>query len=286
MSSTRYGYVTLFLASCFLSAVRVGAEKHTVTFNNQCGHGTPQLIQNGKVLSSGQPFTSNGPLSSAIAFLHSTTTLGVADLFHSYLQTGECLLNGEGCTLVETTLVNSNCVGCGSSSDISLIPPHAFSVPVQFSYSGGCDGQGATCTTADCKTAFFVPDDNQVQVECQANDVDLVITFCPGGAGGAAPAPAHTSSPVQKPAPTTSQVLANANTPKPTPTPVAAPPKAVESKPASSPSVTIESAQPSASSPPKCRKRSVQRREAADPQTGPSRARMMHQQRRSIHRNF
>lgn len=28
--------------------------------------------------------------------------------------------------------------------------------------------------SADCKTAFFVPDDNQVQVQCQENDVRLL----------------------------------------------------------------------------------------------------------------
>ncbi|KDR75027.1 hypothetical protein GALMADRAFT_248877 [Galerina marginata CBS 339.88] len=161
-------FVALFLGF-WLSAVDVIAETHTILFDNQCGHGTPRLIQNGNILSNGEPFTSNGPFSSGIA----------------YLQTGNCLLNGEGCTLVEMTLGNPTCPGCGSSTDISLIPPHAYSVPVSFSYSGGCNGQGATCASANCKTAFFVPDDNQVQVQCQENNVNLVITFCPGSTGGA-----------------------------------------------------------------------------------------------------
>jgi hypothetical protein len=80
---------------------------------------------------------------------------------------------------VELTLINPTCPGCGSSADISLIPPLSFSVPVDFAYYGGCDGLGATCSTANCKTAFFVPNDNQVQVACQDNDVNLKITFCP-----------------------------------------------------------------------------------------------------------
>lgn len=36
---------------------------------------------------------------------------------------GSCGDNGEGCTLVETTLVNPTTPGSGSSTDISLIPP-------------------------------------------------------------------------------------------------------------------------------------------------------------------
>jgi len=261
-------YVTLFLASWFLSALQVHAETHTVSFDNQCGHGTPQLIQNGNILSTGQPFTSNGPFSSAIA----------------YLQTGNCLLNGEGCSLVETTLVNPTCNGCGSSTDISLIPPHAFSVPVQFSYSGGCNGQGATCTTADCKTAFFTPNDNQVQVECQANNVDLLITFCPGGSGGTPATPS--SSSVNVPKPTSTVLQANANTSKAVPTP-ANTPIAVEPKPSSTPSATVASAQPSGSSAPKCRKRTQQRRAlASQPVKSALAARVLHQHRRSVPRNW
>lgn len=37
--------------------------------------------------------------------------------------TGACDLNGEGCTTVEMTLGDPKCAGCGSSTDISLIPP-------------------------------------------------------------------------------------------------------------------------------------------------------------------
>ncbi|KAF7292100.1 Glycopeptide [Mycena indigotica] len=140
----------------------VSAETHTVTFDNRCGFGTPQLIQGSRVLSSGGAYTSNGPLWSAIA----------------YLQTGNCLFNGERCTTVETTLVNPTSPGSGSSTDISLIPPHSFSVTTGFGYYRGCDGAGANCNGPNCPTAFRVPSDTHVQVACQSNDVNLVITFC------------------------------------------------------------------------------------------------------------
>ncbi|KAJ7138813.1 hypothetical protein C8R46DRAFT_1234063 [Mycena filopes] len=121
-----------------------------------------QLILGTKVLSSGAPFTTNGPLSGAIA----------------YLQTGSCGFNGDGCTMVETTLRNPPSPGAGSSTDLTLIPPHAFSVTTGFGYYNGCDGTGADCTSGSCSTAFHVFNDNQVQVQCEVNNVNLAITFC------------------------------------------------------------------------------------------------------------
>ncbi len=47
--------------------------------------------------------------------------------------------------------------------------PHGLMLP--FSYFGGCDRQGATCNSADCLTAFFNPNDNQVQVQCETTNV-------------------------------------------------------------------------------------------------------------------
>ncbi|KAJ7025789.1 hypothetical protein C8F04DRAFT_1400326 [Mycena alexandri] len=145
-----------------VAVASVYAETHTVTFANNCGHGTPQLIQGTTVLSSGGAYTIGGPLRSAIA----------------YLQTGSCGFNGEGCTMVEVTLVNPTSPGAGSSVDLTLIPPHAFSVTTGFGYYNGCNNSGADCTSASCPTAFKVSDDTQVQVQCEVNDVDLVITFC------------------------------------------------------------------------------------------------------------
>ncbi|KAF8515166.1 hypothetical protein JB92DRAFT_2915604 [Gautieria morchelliformis] len=144
------------------SLLQAKAETHTVIFDNRCGFGTPTLKANGQTLSTGGAFTSNGPLIAAIAFL----------------QTGQCGDNGESCTLIETTLVNPTSPGSGSSSDISLIPPHTFSVTSGFGYFNGCDGAGADCTNANCNTAFHQPDDTQVQVACQTPNVNLAITFC------------------------------------------------------------------------------------------------------------
>ncbi|KAJ7472907.1 Glp-like protein [Mycena galericulata] len=153
---------TVALALLAIAASTVRAETHTITFSNNCGHGTPTLIQNGNVLSTGGAYTNNGPISAAIA----------------YLQTGSCGFNGEGCTMIETTLQNPTSPGSGSSTDLTLIPPHEFSVTTGFGYYNGCNNAGADCTSESCSTAFHESGDTQVQVACQANDVNLVITFC------------------------------------------------------------------------------------------------------------
>ncbi|KAJ3993582.1 hypothetical protein F5050DRAFT_1577294, partial [Lentinula boryana] len=122
----------------------------------------PVLKRNGATLSTGGSFTSNGKRNRACQF---------------YIHLG-CGTDGEGCTMVETTLINPTTPGSGSSTDITLIPPHSFSVTTGFGYFNGCNGAGADCTNANCPTAFHQPDDTHVQVACQANNVDLVITFC------------------------------------------------------------------------------------------------------------
>ncbi|KZT54001.1 hypothetical protein CALCODRAFT_439347, partial [Calocera cornea HHB12733] len=142
------------------------AEQHTISFDNQCGSGTPQLILNGQVASSGAAYTASGSLS------------GIA-----YLQTGACNFNGENCSLLEFTLTSNGGAGGVSSVDVSLISPHAFSVPTGFFYDGvsECQGNGNSCDTATCGPdhAFFQPTDYTAQVQCSTNqDVNLVITFC------------------------------------------------------------------------------------------------------------
>ncbi|KAF8601271.1 glycopeptide [Ceratobasidium sp. AG-I] len=152
------------LAVILAAVLGIQAETHTVIFDNRCGFGTPTLIQGSNVLSTGSPYTTGGPLNSAIA----------------YLQTGSCGFNGEGCTLLETTLHNPTGSGDGSSTDVSLIPPHAFSVTTGFGYYNGCDGVGADCTSASCcpTNAFCKDNDYAAQRQCQSNDVNLAITFC------------------------------------------------------------------------------------------------------------
>ncbi|KAM5544749.1 hypothetical protein V8D89_001647, partial [Ganoderma adspersum] len=145
----------------------VVGESHTVHFDNRnaSSHAplcSPPVQPTPNVLSTGSDFTSNGALISAIA----------------YLQTGACGFNGEGCTLIETTLVNPTSPGSGSSTDISLIPPHSFSITSGFGYFNGCDGMGVDCNNANCDTAFHQPNDTFVQVACQVDNVNLAITFC------------------------------------------------------------------------------------------------------------
>ncbi|KAJ7462289.1 hypothetical protein B0H11DRAFT_2054923 [Mycena galericulata] len=184
-----------FLVLAFGATVR--AESHTIKFNNQCGFGTPQLIQGGNVLTT-TSYTSTGELSSAIA----------------YLQTGSCGFNGEQCTLLEMTMTNPTVVGGGSSADISLITPHTFNVATSIEFYGGCDGVGTTCGSESCATAFKQPDDTWVQVACQDDNANLLITFCPDSSSSSSD-PATTSSATAKAEPTTSATTAtptNTNT--------------------------------------------------------------------------
>ncbi|TRM65207.1 hypothetical protein BD626DRAFT_488034, partial [Schizophyllum amplum] len=127
----------------------VVAEQHTVNFTNNCASGTPKLrAQDGKVLHSGGG-----------SYTHPSALIGAI----AYLQTGPCGANAENCPLIETTLRNPPSPGQGSSTDISLIPPHKFTKGVRFEYQNGCDGQGKTCKSADCKTAFHEKDDYGAQ---------------------------------------------------------------------------------------------------------------------------
>ncbi|KAJ4483457.1 hypothetical protein J3R30DRAFT_3448542 [Lentinula aciculospora] len=171
--SPTFFFVPLFVLSFF--STLVNAETHIVKFDNQCGYGTPQLIQGNDVLTSTQ-YTFNESYS------------GVA-----YLQTGNCGFNGEYCGIVEMTLDNSVTSGGGSSADISYIPPLAYSVPYKFEFYGGCDGNGASCTSSDCSEAFYESDQTYVQVACQTDDVNILITFCESGSTGSSDASSATA---------------------------------------------------------------------------------------------
>ncbi|EJU05206.1 hypothetical protein DACRYDRAFT_19782 [Dacryopinax primogenitus] len=148
------------LATVAAAALTVAAETHTISFNNKCGHGTPTLVQGGNILSKGGDYTANCPFASAIA----------------YLQTGSCGLNGEGCSMVELSLINSQT----STADVTLIPPHTFSVTTGFQFYGVCPGVGADCTSANCcpDNAFCTPTDYTAQRYCNEDNVNLSITFC------------------------------------------------------------------------------------------------------------
>ncbi|OSX66380.1 hypothetical protein POSPLADRAFT_1038599 [Postia placenta MAD-698-R-SB12] len=251
MSST---LLSAALAAALFATASVRAETHTITFINQCGYGTPQLIQGANILSTGEPYVSNGPFDSAI----------------SYLQTGGCGFNGEDCTLLEMTIANAVVAGGGPSADISLISPHSFSVWSSFAYygaSGGCDYTGANCAAANCPQAFYYSDETQVQVACQEDDINLLIAFCADATTidpssiGSSSAPVPPSSSYVAPtstyvAPTTSYTPTSTYVP-PTSSYVAPSSSAV---PSSSFSSSSASASASASAAARCpnRKRSLQ----------------------------
>ncbi|CCM02611.1 uncharacterized protein FIBRA_04714 [Fibroporia radiculosa] len=165
-SSSILSLVTMFLklttaivaAAMVLRGVR--AETHTVHFTNNCGYGTPYLWgPNGVLLSTGGDYTVDGPAPGLIAYLQ---------------YDDRCGNNGEDCTLIEATLTNEG----NSAADISLIPPHEFSVTSGFGFYNGCDGAGADCTYEQCLDAFHQPGDTGAIVSCSVPNVDLAITFC------------------------------------------------------------------------------------------------------------
>jgi len=151
--------IVALLAGLSLSTRVAQADTHTITFTNNCGKGTPRLIQGGNILSNGTAYTSNGPFMSGIA----------------YLDTG-CGFNGDNCSLIEMTLGTGD--NGGTSADISLIDPHKFNVPSGWWYTGSCNGQGAFCQEEGCQTAFYKSDDNWVQVQCSEDNAGMNIIFC------------------------------------------------------------------------------------------------------------
>ncbi|KZT72183.1 hypothetical protein DAEQUDRAFT_61027 [Daedalea quercina L-15889] len=254
------------LLSAVLAAValasQAGAEYHTIRFYNACGFGTPMLLASGDVLSYGEDYTSDGAFSSGIA----------------YLQNGDqCGYNGEDCTLMEMTITNPTCAGCGSSADISLISPHSFSYWTSFAYFDGCDNTGANCPASGCSAAFYYSDETQVQVACQAENVGLLIAFCadattldannlPGtSASSSSEAPSSTSTYV---APTTSTYVAPTTT-----STYVAPTSSASSSFSLSSSASSSSAAASASSSAKCparnTKRALRLKRSAEPEPGP-----------------
>ncbi|KAJ3724453.1 hypothetical protein C8R42DRAFT_661836 [Lentinula raphanica] len=163
MAFTLISTLLLCLLSFLFSSVNADSETHIVKFDNQCGYGQPQLIQGNDVLTTTE-------------YQFNSSYSGIA-----YLQTGNCGFNGENCGIIEMTLDNPTVSGSGSSADISYIPPLAYSVPYKFEFYGGCDGSGASCTSSDCSEAFFQSDQTYVQVACQTDNVNILITFCEGG---------------------------------------------------------------------------------------------------------
>ncbi|KAH9969317.1 hypothetical protein BGW80DRAFT_1176971, partial [Lactifluus volemus] len=81
---------------------------------------------------------------------------------------GPCGFNGEQCLLVEINLNNPGCPGCGSFADMSSFHRTADG---NCSWINGCDGQGVSCSTPDCLTAYHESNNNQVLISCQTDNV-------------------------------------------------------------------------------------------------------------------
>ncbi|KAF7327177.1 Glycopeptide [Mycena kentingensis (nom. inval.)] len=151
------------LSALLLAAGMAAAETHTVTMVNNCGGGSiPTLVQGGKILSTGEPYTANGRFETARAFLQ---------------QGSKCSIDGMPCTVVEITLGTDDGSGNGSQVNLSLIPPLAFTVKAGFKYTKGCSS-GAVCGDANCPTAYHVDSDHHALVPCPEPDNSVEITFC------------------------------------------------------------------------------------------------------------
>ncbi|KLO16733.1 hypothetical protein SCHPADRAFT_198248 [Schizopora paradoxa] len=157
-------HFTRFLAMIATGVASVTAESHTIHFTNLCGFGTPIIAQNGIILSTGADFTTNGPFIDGMA----------------YLQTGGCGLNGEGCTIVETTLRNPTTLG-GNGSCTEIVQTSTDFLSIEFSYfinnSGCITITGGNCP-ANCSTGL-VPFPSQTEcVTCDLDNVNLAINLC------------------------------------------------------------------------------------------------------------
>ncbi|KAH9830061.1 glycopeptide [Rhodofomes roseus] len=154
------------LRAYFLVTVVHAQEQHIVSIVNNCGKGYPVLggLDGRQFYPTSEPVVFVGPALGLFSYLQYTDDDG----------NNVCEQNGEGCTTIEASL-NSN----GSSADISLVPPHAFSVTTGFGYYDGCDGAGLDCTNADCPGAKkHNSSQGWLPISCSAANVSLGITFC------------------------------------------------------------------------------------------------------------
>ncbi|KAF8600276.1 hypothetical protein BDV93DRAFT_496924 [Ceratobasidium sp. AG-I] len=164
LSTTVFAAITsLGVASL---SIRDWQESHTITFQNNCGKGTPQLQRNGKILSTGEPFTQKGR--------HLVAT--------AWLATDGCGPSGENCTLVELDLMNAINTTTDSSTNILIADQYKFSVPVKFQYFGSCSTSNECLSASCCPQGAVCNDsepDNMSERLCLANNANVAITFCP-----------------------------------------------------------------------------------------------------------
>ncbi|EIM91691.1 uncharacterized protein STEHIDRAFT_182878 [Stereum hirsutum FP-91666 SS1] len=136
---------------------------HSVTMVNRCGFGTPTLDQ-----------IPSNTLATGEGEVYTNDTLDSGQIF---LNDGTCGPNGGHCTTITADL--GVLTGGSSSVVVNLIPTHAFSVPVQFSYYNGCDGAGVSCLTSSCEYAIRDPPETSGIVNCTDTTASVEVIFCP-----------------------------------------------------------------------------------------------------------
>lgn len=85
-------------------------------------------------------------------------------------------INGVGCTSIEFTLVDGV-----SSADVTLIDPHKFDHPAQFTISSSSSGtQSASCQNPNCgpNNAFYKSDDYTAQRQVNGPGSSISMQFC------------------------------------------------------------------------------------------------------------
>ncbi|KAH9942104.1 hypothetical protein B0H21DRAFT_868303 [Amylocystis lapponica] len=155
------------LGASVLYAVHVARALYSVTVVNNCGRGVPVLYR-----------APNDTIATGTGVIFQNAT--VLDVF-AYLNTAKCGPNGVNCTAVAVNLGNPD----GSSNAVvDLIPTHAFSTGVSFSFYNACTGAGAKCVGESCVHAIRNNSDINGLVSCSAaNDPNhsagLLVTWCP-----------------------------------------------------------------------------------------------------------
>ncbi|KAF7982188.1 hypothetical protein HWV62_29977 [Athelia sp. TMB] len=155
---------TMFSRISALAAITalagIASAQHTLSIVNNCGYGTPMF---------------DSPSTGLISVPGGYSTSGDMTGWILYLQNGsQCGANGENCLTLEGTLDDGY-----SSVDISMISPHAFNVPLSFSFTDGSGGRA--CDSASCSCDYDVfcqPTDYGAQVGSPSPTASVTATFC------------------------------------------------------------------------------------------------------------
>ncbi|KAH9931892.1 uncharacterized protein B0H18DRAFT_1208712 [Fomitopsis serialis] len=155
--------ILMLITAALLMKLVHAQETHYVSLVNNCGQGYPVLGGlYGEFYNASETSLFKGPAWGLIAYLQYTDNNGM-HLAAFYAR-----------PMVLSLLDRKQRI----SVDITLVPPHEFSVTTGFGYYGGCDGSGLDCTSADCIEAKHDSSQGDRQIACTAPNVNLAITFC------------------------------------------------------------------------------------------------------------